>query len=196
MDKTDEELVADYLGGEENAFGELAKRHLPSAYSFALRFVGSREEAEDIAQETFLKAWKNLKQYRKEASKFKTWLLRITRNTAIDFLRKKKNIAFSGFENESGENVLAETVADQSPLPEELFAKAGDSQEVNQALLQLSPRHRELLLLYYTNDLTFQEIGEVLGESQNTTKSRHRRALQALRKILEQRGHSHPNTPE
>lgn len=196
MDKTDEELVADYLGGEGKAFGELTKRHLPSAYSFALRFVGDAQEAEDIAQETFLKAWKNLNTYRKETSKFKTWLLRITRNTAIDFLRKKKHIAFSEFENESGENILAETVADSSPLPDALLAKAEDSRTVTQALLQLNPRHRELLLLYYTNDLTFGEIGELLGESQNTTKSRHRRALMALRKILERQGKPHPKRVE
>src|ERR1700674_1494616 len=88
MDKTDEELVAYYLRGDEKAaFSDLVERHLKGVYSFALRFVGSKEEAEDIAQETFFKAWKNLKKYQQQTSKFKTWLLHIARNSAIDFLR-------------------------------------------------------------------------------------------------------------
>lgn len=184
MDKGDEELVAAYLGGDAHAFTELTKRHLNGVYTFALRFAGGEQEAEDIAQETFVKAWKALARYDSRASKFKTWLLRIARNTAIDFLRKKKHIPLSQFEHE-GVNVLVETVSDESYSPEELLAKAGDSAEVAKALGQLSPAQREILLLYYTNNVTFEEIGAMLGESPNTVKSRHRRALKALAQQLQ-----------
>jgi RNA polymerase sigma-70 factor (ECF subfamily) len=195
MDKTDEELIADYLGGDEKAFGELTQRHLGGVYSFVLRFIGNPHESEDVAQETFLKAWSNLKKYRKETSKFKTWLMRIARNSAIDYLRKKKHIAFSEFDTDEGENILTETIADTTPLPDETFAKGEDSATLTHALLDLIPPHREILLLYYTNELTFEEIGEALNEPTNTVKSRHRRALQALRKILDSREALHQNKP-
>ena len=185
MDRTDEELIAAYLAGEEEAFGELTRRHLSGVYSFTLRFVGNPHEADDITQDTFLKAWKSLKKYDARSSKFKTWLFRIARNSAIDFLRKKKHIPFSHFDTESGINVLTETVADTEELPDALLIKLEDAKELHATLEELQPRAREILLLYYTNDMTFEEIGEMLGEPANTVKSRHRRALQSLRKIIE-----------
>lgn len=189
MDQTDEELVASYVAGNEGAFAELVERHLKTVYSFVVRFVGSKEEAEDISQETFLKAWKNIRKYESKTSKFKTWILRIARNTAIDHLRKKKHIPFSQFsaKTESGDDgaaLFAETVPDTSPLPSELFATIENSEILAGALEQLSPEYREVLLLHYQSGLTFLEIGEALGEPQNTVKSRHHRALKTLRKVL------------
>ena len=188
MDRTDEDLVAAYISGEEGAFSKLVERHLKTVYSFVIRFVGDPQEAEDIAQETFLKAWKSLKQYKVESSKFKTWILRIARNTAIDYLRKRKHIPFSEFETEDGQNILAETVPDTAELPDSLFAKLEDTATLNDAVAKLSPEAREVLLLHYTNGLTFLEIGEILGQPQNTVKSRHHRALLTLRTILDGAG--------
>ena len=185
MDRTDEQLVADYLAGEEGAFSELVERHLKTVYSFVARFVGDTHEAEDIVQETFLKAWKSAKQYRQESSKFKTWILRIARNSAIDFLRKRKHIPFSQFETDDGQNVLAETVPDLHELPDELFSKQENIEMVQAAIAKLPPDAREILLLHYTNGLTFLEIGEMLGQPHNTVKSRHHRAVQNLRKLLQ-----------
>jgi len=187
-DRSDEELIAAYLLGEEAAFGELTARHLRGVYSFALRLVGDGAAAEDIAQEAFLKAWKNLKKYNETSSKFKTWLLRIARNTAIDYLRKKKHVPLSYFENEAGGNMLAETVADEGELAPVLLAKLDDAKELRLVLGELSPKHREILLLYYTNDSTFEEIAQLLGEPANTVKSRHRRALAALKALIAPKG--------
>jgi RNA polymerase sigma-70 factor, ECF subfamily len=187
-DRSDEELIAAYLKGEEAAFGQLTERHLRGVYSFALRLVGESAAAEDIAQETFLKAWKSLKKYNEASSKFKTWALRIARNTSIDYLRKKKHVPLSYFENEAGGNILAETVADKEELAPELLAKLDDAKELHRMLGELSPKHREILLLYYTNDATFEEIAELLGEPTNTVKSRHRRALTALRALIAPNG--------
>lgn len=185
MDKSDEELIADFVAGDEAAFTELVERHLKTVYSFVVRFVGNSHEAEDIVQETFLKAWKSASSYRTEASKFKTWVLRIARNTAIDHLRKKKHIPFSEFDNAEGQNVLAETVPDPEALQDVRFAKKQDAEAITEALQKLSPEAREIVLLHYTNGLTFQEIGDMLGRPHNTVKSRHHRAIINLRKLLE-----------
>ncbi len=184
MDRSDEELIAAYLGGEEAAFGELTQRHLSGVYSFALRLVGDTAAAEDIAQETFVKVWNSLKKYNSESSKFKTWMLRIARNTAIDYLRKKKHVPLSYFENDAGSNVLAETVASEEALAPELLEKLDDARELRETLEKLSSKNREILLLYYSNNATFEEIAAVLGEPTNTVKSRHRRALNALRELI------------
>jgi RNA polymerase sigma-70 factor (ECF subfamily) len=184
MDRSDEELIAAYLKGEESAFDDLTRRHINGVYSFVLRLVGDSAAAEDIVQETFVKAWRSLHKYDAKSSKFKTWALRIARNTAIDYLRKKKHVPLSAFENESGVNVLAETVANDEELAPELLAKLEDANELRKTLDTLSEKNREILLLYYSNDATFEEIAQILNEPTNTVKSRHRRALSALRELI------------
>jgi len=184
MDRTDEELVQEYIAGEEAAFNELTRRTLPGVYSFVLRLLGEKEAAEDVAQETFVKAWRSIAKYDQKSSKFKTWILRIARNSAIDHLRKRKNVPFSAFETDEGTNILAETVASDDESVVLGLERIDDAKAVHEQLQKLSPKHREVLLLYYTNDATFEEIAEVLGEPTNTVKSRHRRALEALRALI------------
>jgi len=182
MTKADEELVADYLAGDEEAFAMLLKRNLQSVYSFALRLAG--DEADDITQDTFLKAWKSLKSYDPESAKFKTWLMRIARNTTIDHLRKKKSFVFSDFENAQGESFLT-NIRDANYLPDELAARAYDAHEVQESLEKLSPAQKETIVLRYMHQMTFEEMSDVLAEPLNTVKSRTRRALLELRKQLE-----------
>lgn len=183
MERNEQQLIADYLGGDNNAVAILIDRHLKAVFNFARRLSGNGEDAEDIAQETFLKVWRNLKKYRL-GENFKAWLFTITRNTAIDLMRKRKSLAFSVFENDEGENALTESLTDIEPLPDEIFAKAEEKGLLENALIGLSPASRETLLLYYGENLTFDEIGKILGKSINTVKSRHRRALIELRKLL------------
>ncbi len=189
MNKTDEELITAYLAGDEGAFALVVQHHLKSVYSFAFRLTG--DEAEDIVQDTFLKAWKNVRRYDSSSAKFKTWLMRIARNTAIDHLRRKKPETFSHFENEQGDSPF-ENAFDDEPLPDELAARADDARAVQNALEKLSPLHREVILLRYMNQLSFEEIGAVLSESSNTMRSRNRRALAELRRHLEE---VHQNEP-
>lgn len=182
MEKTDEELVAECLGGNEDAFTPLVQRHLKSVYSFAARSVGN--EAEDVVQDTFVKAWKNLRKYNQHEAQFKTWLMRIARNTIIDALRKKKSHVFSDFEDDRDDIPFA-NIPDSEPLPDEIAARAHDAQEIEAALQKLAPMYREVILLHNMSQLTFQEMSAVLLEPQNTIRSRHRRALAKLRHHLE-----------
>ena len=189
MESPDAKLIAAYLADEdEAALAALIERYLKPVYGFVQRMAGSTD-AEDITQEIFVKVWKNLKKYRSGQS-FKTWLYAIARNSCIDFLRKKKSIAFSDFENEEGDNWLAETLADPEPLPDETLARAQNEQLLENLLNQLSPLYREVLILHYNEHFTFEEIGAALGKPLNTVKSQHRRGLAILRRMLDA-----PKTP-
>ena len=183
MHRSDEELIAAYLRGEEGAFAYVVEHNLTAIYSFVRRFVGSNEDTEDIVQDTFLKAWKSIKKYNVQTSRFKTWLMRIARNTAIDHMRKKKSVPMSYFDTEDG-NALEDSLEDTTPLPDELFMRGQNEEQVTRALEALKAPQREVLLLHYMSGLTFEEVGAALEKPPNTVKSIHRRALAALRRIL------------
>ena len=139
--------------------------------------------AEDIAQEVFIKAWRNLKRF-DQSKNFKTWLFTITKNTALDFLKKKKAIPFSEFESEDGGNFLADTIADEADSLEDIFKKKEKREILAIALKKLSPEFQTVVASRHENNLTFQQIADRLGESMNTVKSRYRRAVIALKKII------------
>ncbi|MFA6521413.1 MAG: RNA polymerase sigma factor [Candidatus Gracilibacteria bacterium] len=180
----EQNLIKQYFAGDEGALEVLINLYLKPIYSFVYRYVNGAEEAEDITQEVFVKAWRNLKKFKQNKS-FKTWIFEIAKNTALDFLKKKKTIPFSKFEDESGKNVLLETLADPAELPQELLNRQGIAKLLETAMSKLSPSHRMVLFLRYNDHFNFREIAEALTEPLHTIKSRHRRALIKLREILE-----------
>lgn len=182
MEKSDKELIVDYLNGDESALPVLINRYLKSIYNFAYRLTGNVQSAEDISQETFFKAWKNLKKYKPEES-FKTWLFTIARNTTFDFLRKKKSFVFSDLGDE--ESSFEEDLVDDSPQAEEIISQLEDKKLLDDLLNKLSPIYKEIILLHHLNELTFEEIAKMLGKSVNTVKSQHRRALIELKKLAD-----------
>lgn len=176
---TDEALVTAYRDGDPLAFERLVERHLPGVFRYLARFA--HEEASDLAQETFVKAWKKLDQF-DAAQRFTPWLYAIARRTAIDFARKRRAVRFS--ELESAEAPFADTLADGEPLAEEALAAKEEAGAVRLALQKLSTRDRTILSLHLEEALTFAAIGERLGEPLNSVKSRYRRALGVLRRLL------------
>jgi RNA polymerase sigma-70 factor, ECF subfamily len=186
MRQSDEQLIINYLDGDEKAIGLLVDRYLTDIFNFAFKLTSDKQAAEDITQESFIKAWKNIRGFRRKSS-FQTWLFSIARNSAIDWLRKKKEIAFSAFEKADGTNPIAETIVDRELLPDELITQAEDIQFVQSILTELNPIYSEVLTLRYSSNLTFEEIGKILKRPIHTVKSQHRRALIALRRVLETR---------
>ena len=184
-DKTDEEIIFLYKNGEPEAFRVLINRYASPLYNFTARLT-NKNDAPDIVQEIFIKAWKNIERFNPLKASFKTWIFTIARNTTTDFLRKKKNLLFSNIKKDENEDInsFTENIPDDDLLPDEALQKLQDSQFLNKILEKLRPDYREILVLHYQEEMTFEEIGEILGKPLNTVKSQHRRAIMELRKIL------------
>jgi RNA polymerase sigma-70 factor (ECF subfamily) len=168
--------------GKSSAFEELMRRYLRPVYGFLVNYLQEESAAEDCAQEAFFKAWKNSDQF-KPQFKFKTWLFSIARNSALDYLKKKKTYSFSYLEKDNED--WAENLADSAPSLEDIFSRLESKEKVEKILSILEPKDREILLLHYTEELTFEEIAMTLNEPLNTVKSRHLRVLRKLRDRLE-----------
>ncbi len=186
---SDQKLIADYLKGDEKSLEVLIGRYLKPIYSFVYHYVNNEAEAEDITQEVFIKAWGNLKRFKKEKN-FKVWIFEIAKNTSIDFFRKsgsaldgKKTIPFSRFENEKGQNVLLEKIVDPKASLCDTFNNE-TLNLLNLAIEGLSPKYRIVFNYRHNDNLRFSEISQALGESINTVKSRYRRAIGVLRNSL------------
>ncbi|MFZ2975357.1 MAG: RNA polymerase sigma factor [Candidatus Moraniibacteriota bacterium] len=184
MNEEDKNLIQAFFAGNERAYPKLLEKYLKSVYNFLRTFTADSDALDDLTQETFIKAWKNLKSFDTEKN-FKTWLFVIAKNTAYDFLKKKKTIPFSEFSDEQGNNALENISADKI-LPLEMLEKVEQEQVFEKKLTQLPADYQALLLLRYKENFSLQEISQILNIPYNTTKSRHIRALEKLKKILMQ----------
>lgn len=183
-EQSDQNLIEQYLSGDEKALEILVVRYLNQIYVFVSQFIKRTRDAEDVTQEVFIKLWKNLKKYDQTKS-FKAWIYQISRNTCIDYLRKKNEVLFSELKREDDDGDMELDLAvDEMPLPDALFDKNNLPDLVTAAMEKLPAKQRIVLHLYFRDGLTFQEIADVLGESINTVKSRELRAVHNLRRML------------
>ena len=179
MERTDEQLVGAFLGGEPVAFQKLVERHLKAAYTIAWRYAKDRDCAEDITQDSFVKAWKALPKF-DQNKKFAPWFYQIVKNTALDFLKKKQTLPLPSsdcldeLEQFSDPRQLPEVYLAEQQLEERYAAESG----------KLLAPYAEVVALKLEGGATFREIAERTGEPLNTVKSRYRRALAQLRKLL------------
>lgn len=181
MEKDDEYLIKGYLDGNQDSFKILVEKYTPSIYNFSVRFVGLLNAA-DIVQDVFIKVWKNIKKFDHNKANFKTWIFTITRNTVTDYLRKKKMIPFSSLDKE--EENFADNIEDEVVLSDEALIKLEDKNLLNNLLDKIPAHYREVLILYYQEEMTFNEIGKLLNKPLNTVKSYHHRALELLRNMV------------
>jgi len=181
---TDEQLIVEYLEGAQESFDLLLERYLKAIYNFIFRMIGDPKEAEDLSQETFLKVWTNLKKFKRN-KRFKVWIYQIARHTTIDFIRKKKTIPFSDLSysnDEDNEKNFEDSLKDDGFSPLENMEKLELENTVQSVLNELPPYYKDVIIFHYLEQLTFDEISQITGESLNTLKSRHRRALVVLKK--------------
>lgn len=180
---SDEQLIEQYIGGNDKALESLIQRYLPLVYGFILHSIGDVAQAEDLTQEVFLKAWRGMKRFDPDKS-FKTWIFTIARRTLIDFYRKKKIATVSAIDGENGQEDIFDSLASSELSALERIEKGELEADLEKHLLKLPPDDRILLLLYYGEKITFAEIAAMNKESLDTVKSRHRRALIKLRKLM------------
>ena len=164
----DAQLVARSLKQDHEAFGQLIDRHASSIVNLAYRMVGNRAEAEDLAQEAFLTAFKALSTFRAD-SKFSTWLYRIAANKCKDWLRAKR--PGQGPYDVDADEVLDLYVAEER-TPEQLLSQQQVGQELEQAIQRLPPLYREAFVLKHVEGLSYEEMEEILGVSGDTLKMR------------------------
>ena len=184
----DKHIVAQARRGELSAFEELVTRYEKRVYAIALRSSGSPEDAADITQEVFLRAWRSMKDFRGDSG-FATWLFRITMNQCVDYARHKQSLPptqplVQGEEDEERELPIPDT----APTPEEHLENSELGRELAAALDEVSDEHRRIVLLRDVSGMSYTEIAEILEVSEGTVKSRLSRARIALRKILLKRG--------
>lgn len=180
-------LLARAKKGEIAAFESLMTAYENRIYSLTLRSTGSEQDAADITQEVFLRAWKNLDSFRGDSS-LSTWLYRVTSNLCVDFARKK---AAEGMPTSiDDEESPAADLADPSRMaqPEAAAENSELREELQFALAQLSEEHRRVVLLRDVAGMTYTDIARTLGLEEGTVKSRLARARASLRKILLERG--------
>ena len=159
--------------GDRVAFSELVRRYQDRIYRFVMRMVRSREDALDLTQETFVRAWQALPQWRPEAA-INTWLFQIARNLAIDHLRRRKSVHFVS------DDAAGIDLPQERPGPEAQAQTAQQYRLLEAALQQIAPEHREIMLLREVEGLSYDEIAQVLAINPGTVKSRIARARHAL----------------
>jgi RNA polymerase sigma factor (sigma-70 family) len=177
---SDIELIEQTLGGNQAAYADLIKRHQRFVFTLAMRFAKSREDAEEIAQDCFVKAYRSLSSFQQQ-SKFSTWLYSIVYTTAMTFLRKKR-LDTSSIDDE---NVYLQIENQQGSFENNLAEKQSRSFYVNQAISQLLPDDATIITLFYTGEQSLEEIAEALGMEANTVKVKLFRARQRLKEKLE-----------
>lgn len=180
----EKELIIRAKNGDQDAFGQLVLAHQNKVYTLCVHMVTDREEAADLAQEAFLKAWRNLASFH-EKSSFATWMHRLTTNVCLDFLRKQSrrqniSVTVSLDDEETGWT----EPADHRQDPQEHLEREEQKQTLARALNELPEPQRRILLMREVAGMSYQEIAEALDADLGTIKSRIARSRERLRKIL------------
>ena len=179
----DELLIRRAQRGDADAFEQLLLEHQKNVYNLCYRMAGNPDDAMDLSQETFLRAWRCLDQYQ-FASAFSTWLYRLCSNICIDFLRRRRRqqTVPLTFEDADGEEQTY-AVPDAQPLPEEQVELKLTRETLAAAMAQLLPEHRAVLQLRVVNEMSYEQIADVLDIQIGTVKSRLSRARNQLKKF-------------
>jgi len=180
-------LVGKARLGDSDAFGTLANQYYPQIFGFAFKITGNREDAEDVAQDSLLKAYVKLEQFRAD-SRFCTWLVRITMNQALMKLREKRSqrelLWESSFTTSDGRSLEGLEIEDSNPSPEARYAAVEIRRILSRALVALRPRLRMVFTLRNVEGFSVPETAQILGLSVAAVKSRLLRSRSDLRQQL------------
>ena len=176
----DSEIIQRVLAGDHQAYGELVERHKDYVFTLVLRIVRVREDAEEVAQDVFIKAYRYLADFKGNA-KFTTWIYTIANNTSISFLRKKRPETVSM----DDEKVFAAADHRDSGMKADQVEQKSRQAMVNRAIGMLSPDDARMITLFYKGEQSLEEIATVLGIETNAAKVRLHRARTRLKEKME-----------
>ena len=177
----DTEIISKVLSGDQQAYAALVNRYQSYVFTLALRFTKNREDAEEISQDIFVKAYRALADF-KGTSKFSTWLYTIVNNTCITFLRKKR-LQTHSLDNEG---VFEVADSQDSGLRANLVEQKSKVAMVNNAINLLNTDDAEIITLFYKSEQSLEEIAQILGLETNTAKVRLHRARTRLKEKMQQ----------
>jgi RNA polymerase sigma factor (sigma-70 family) len=177
---TDTEIIKRILQGEQALFAQLVQRYQQYVFTLVLRFTDSREDAEEISQDVFVKAYRSLADFRGE-SKFSTWLYTVVRTSSITFLRKKK-LDTTSLDNE---RTFLQLENRESGFNANTMEQKSRHAMVNAAIRLLSPDDGQIITLFYKGEQSLEEIGRIMGLEPNTVKVRLHRARNRLKEKME-----------
>ncbi len=178
-------LIARCKRGDLDAFNELIKKYEKPVYNFAYRLTGRYDDAQDVAQDAFVRVYNAIGSFRGDAS-FSTWMFRITTNVFLDERKKSKAHPTSSLDEyiTTEESSMARQIEDPSPTPEALTEGMERSQILEQAIQSLPDYQRAMVILYHTEQKSYEEIAEIMDLPIGTVKSRLNRARLALKEKL------------
>jgi RNA polymerase sigma-70 factor (ECF subfamily) len=186
MMKTDKSLIEAHCRGDQNAFGEIVRRHGDSVLGYLIRMTGDKEQAEDLFQETFKKVHEKSHTFR--GTEFKSWLFKIATNVTYDGFRKKQRTESRGFKvnsnNINGEDPVSTVAADSSFNPSVATVRAEQVEQVRQAVESLPDRQKAALVLAFYQQLTYRDVAMAMDCSIGTVKTQMYRALKTLAQKL------------
>lgn len=184
MDALVNKRIKQVLKGDQNAFADIVNLYQHRLYQVCYRMLGNKQESEDIAQEAFVRAYTNLHTF-DQKRKFSTWLYRIATNLCIDRIRKKKPDYYldAGIAGTEGLDMYSQ-IASAEQLPEDQVEQMELQDRIQYEISRLSDKYRSVIVLKYIEELSLQEISEILDMPLGTVKTRIHRGREALRKQL------------
>ncbi|HYK71783.1 MAG TPA: RNA polymerase sigma factor SigW [Pseudoneobacillus sp.] len=184
MDAIVKKRILQVLKGDQDAYGEIVEIYKDKVYQLCYRMLGNRHEAEDIAQDAFIRAYININSFNIEL-KFSTWLYRIATNLCIDRIRKKKPDYYLDAEVAGTDGLtMYSQISSKSDMPEKELESLELEETIQKEILKLPDKYRSVIVLKYIEELSLIEIGEILNLPIGTVKTRIHRGREALRKQL------------
>ncbi len=182
--RVDFELVKKAKAGDGRAYDQLMEMYHDAVFNIILRMVRNRQEAEDLTQETFIKAYNSINSFNEEYA-FSTWLFKIASNHCIDFFRKRKLVTYSMDEPvKYKDDEIAHEYADNEPTVDKEMVASEKSKMIRQAIEKLPDKYRMAIILRHHEEKSYEEIAEILNLPLGTVKARIFRAREMLKKIL------------
>jgi RNA polymerase sigma factor (sigma-70 family) len=184
--REDSELIRSALSGEQSAFAKLLEKYRRQVYTLTMRMLGQAQDAEDAAQDAFIRAFQSLESC-DPSRPFLRWIYRIAYNLCVDRYRRRRHVTVS-LDEPIGEDEFRRELVDGTPGPDELLAMKEEQRRLNELLSALPPRYRAVVVLRHQDDLSYEEIADILNLPLGTVKARMHRAHNLLRKMLKRGG--------